>query len=111
MCLCQGTITLYVISLSQHIYTETIWWGLCEVVEVSADVAVLTDHCNDARWEPCHPSERRGAGEGHEWRSHGCSCLVHKHIWIKVKCSYQVWAISVTSHSQRQSLKCCHLII
>lgn len=52
------------------------------------DVVVFRDYCNDVRWEFCYLSERRGVGEGYEWRLYGCLCFVYKYIWIKVKCFY-----------------------
>lgn len=36
-------------------------------------------------------------------------CLAHKHMWVRVKGSCQVWAISITFHSQGQ-VNCHHLI-
>lgn len=64
-------------------------WGLCEVVAVPADMAVLSD----AQREPWCPTEGRGA-EGHKWGSGGAHY------------SYSWRAISVTFHSQEQSLQC-----
>lgn len=34
--------------------------------------------------------------------------LAHEHVWVRVKSSCQVWAISVTFHSQGLSLQCHH---
>lgn len=72
------------------------------------------------RWWPCSEITARmpdgspgvplrgRAGEGQE---RSLICLARKDVQVRVNCSCQAWAISVTFHSQEQSLKCHHLIL
>lgn len=127
MCAYQRTITMYIICLSQYIWKiqknpwKKINQAQSEMVVYFGTISWKQRGGAWVRWcrfqqtwqgsaitERMHWRERSRGGHVGEvmWV---LICLAHKHMWVRVKGSCQVWAISMTFHSQGQ-VNCHHLI-